>query len=132
MQETVFSKIIRREISADIVYEDNQFLAILDINPVTKGHTLLMPKAEYVWFQDMSDDLFAALALKAKELATGIKQAVGCDYVELVIQGKEVPHVHIHLIPGMVNGKTAEWSHVSYDAGEAKEFAQKISESLSK
>lgn len=127
---TIFGKIIRGEIPATKVYEDEQFLAFLDINPVAKGHTLLLPKQHYIWMQDLPDALIGDIFIKSKELIVAIKNATGCDLVEVVVEGKDVPHFHIHLIPGFLEHKNATWEHVSYEEGEALSFAEKIKSAL--
>lgn len=126
MNDTIFGKIIRGEIPAMKVYEDEKCLAFLDINPVAKGHTLLIPKEHFVWIQDVPNDLLSYLILKSKDLITSIKNSVECDFVQVVVEGKDVPHFHIHLIPGYFDHKVAVWEHVKYDDGEIGVFAEKI------
>ena len=99
MSETIFSKIIKREIPATIVYEDDELLAFLDISPVSKGHTLLVPKEHSVWMDEASDDVIKKIFVKAKEIMKAMKTSIPCDYVHLGIVGVEIPHFHIHLIP---------------------------------
>ncbi len=129
-QETIFQKIIARQIPATIVYEDDRFLAFLDINPVTKGHTLLIPKELHVWIQDMPNDLLQDIIIKAKELVVGLKKATTCDLVEIVIEGNDVPHFHIHLIPVHSKNKIATWEQTHYEDGEAQIYADKIISAL--
>ncbi len=124
--DTVFGKIIRGEIPATKIYEDEVFIAFLDINPVAKGHTLLLPKERFVWIQDVPNELLGNIFIKAKELIKAIKEGTGCDLVQVVVEGKDVPHFHIHLIPAMFDHKSAIWEHVKYDEGEASVFAEKI------
>lgn len=99
MNDCIFCKIVAGEIPAHKVYEDGQFLAFLDIHPVSKGHTLLIPKAHYAWFYDLPDELYGALFVKAKELALNLKKDQKADYVKLGIVGVDVAHAHVHLIP---------------------------------
>ncbi len=124
--DTIFGKIIRREIPATILYEDEQFIAFFDINPVAKGHTLLLPKERYVWIQDVPNETLGAIFVKVKELIPSIKTATNCDLVEIVVEGKDVPHFHIHLIPGFLNQKNATWHHTAYEEGEKDVLAEKI------
>lgn len=128
--DTIFGKIIRGEIPSTKVYEDDQFLAFLDINPVRKGHTLLMPKDRYQWIQDVPDELLSQSFIKVKDLIVAMKKATSCDYVHVVVEGVEVPHFHIHLIPSMFGHANAQWSHVKYEDGEAATFAEKIKSAL--
>lgn len=128
--DTVFGKIIRGEIPCTKIYEDDAFLAFLDINPVTKGHTLLIPKTRTIWMQDTPDETIASLFIKAKQLMTAMKQSLGCDFVELVVEGKDVPHFHIHLIPSFFDQKNAEWHYVQYEPDEQIVYAEKIKQAL--
>lgn len=127
---TVFGKIIRGEIPATKVYEDDKCLAFLDINPVSKGHTLLLPKEHHIWMQDVPDQLISYIFIKAKHLMSSIKEAFGCDFVQVIVEGKDVPHFHIHLIPRHFDHKVAEWEHVKYSDGEMVRFAEKIRQKI--
>lgn len=130
--DTIFGKIIRREIPAEIVYEDGDCLAFLDINPVNKGHLLLIPKTHYVWMQDVPNDLLSVLFVEAKKLMQVLKTVLGCDYVQVVVEGKDVPHFHIHLIPSFMDKKVVTWQHEKYGDGEMHVFAEKISKEIEK
>ncbi len=130
--KTIFEKIIDREIPADIVYEDDLSLAFLDINPVTKGHTLLISKHPYPWMTDVPDQIIAELFINAKKIMTAQKQGIECDLVQVVVVGEEVPHFHIHLIPRMIGDSPTNFSKVVYNDPTEKElFAKKISNSFS-
>ena len=96
---SIFSKIIAGQIPSYKVAEDDNFLAFLDINPLAKGHTLVIPKKEVDYIFDMEDPLYGELFVFAKKVAKGIKSVVPCDKVGLTVIGLEVPHAHIHLIP---------------------------------
>lgn len=95
----IFCKIAKKEIPSELVYEDSEFVAFFDINPVAKGHTLLVPKDHYRWFTDLPDELYDKLFRKARDIANILKIEHGADFVRLGIVGKDVPHTHIHLIP---------------------------------
>ncbi|MCA9365519.1 HIT family protein [Candidatus Kaiserbacteria bacterium] len=102
--DTIFTKIIEREIPADIVYEDDDILAFLDINPVNKGHTLVIPKKAFVNIFDAKEKIFGKMAIVAAKLGTAIKEATGADGINLIMNngeaaGQEVPHAHIHIVP---------------------------------
>jgi histidine triad (HIT) family protein len=99
MENCIFCKIAKGEISAEKIYEDETSVAFLDISPKAPGHTLLIPKAHYQWFQDVPDDISDPLFRAAKMIARDIKEKNGADYVRLGIVGTDVPHVHIHLVP---------------------------------
>ena len=96
---SVFSKIISGEIKAHVVAETVQFLAFLDINPLTEGHVLVIPKIEIGYIFDMEEDLYVGLWMFAKIVADGIKTAYPCEKVGISVIGLEVPHTHIHLMP---------------------------------
>ena len=99
---TIFTKIINGEIPSYKVAENDKFYAFLDINPLQKGHTLVVPKlsepeADYIF--DLSDDILSEMLVFAKQVARGIQGAVECKRVGVAVIGLEVPHVHMHLIP---------------------------------
>jgi len=96
---SIFTKIINREIPAYIVAEDNNFIAFLDINPLTEGHTLVVPKHEMDYIFDLPDQDVAELFVFAKCVAQSIERVVPCKRIGLSVIGLEVPHVHIHLVP---------------------------------
>lgn len=96
---TIFSRIIAGEIPCYKVAEDERFFAFLDINPLKKGHTLVVPKEEVDYLFDLSDDDLAAMQVFAKKVALAIGKAFPCRKVAQVVLGLEVPHAHIHLIP---------------------------------
>jgi histidine triad (HIT) family protein len=99
---TIFTKIINGEIPSYKVAENEKFYAFLDINPLQKGHTLVVPKladpeADYIF--DLEDNLLSEMLVFAKQVAVGIKGAIECKRVGVAVIGLEVPHVHMHLIP---------------------------------
>lgn len=96
---TIFSKIVSGEIPSFKVAETDQFLAFLDINPNTKGHTLCIPKKEVDRLFDLDDETYNGLMSFSKNIAKAIEQAIPCIRVGMTVVGLEVPHAHIHLIP---------------------------------
>ena len=96
---SIFSKIISGEIPSYKVAENEKFLAFLDINPNTKGHTLCVPKNEVDDFIDLNPELFKELIGFSRDVALAIKKTIPCKKVALSIIGLDVPHVHVHLIP---------------------------------
>ena len=96
---TIFSKIVAGEIPSYKVAEDENYYAFLDINPLTKGHTLVIPKVEEDYIFDLDDQNLSGLVLFAKKVAHKIKEQTGCVKVAMVVLGLEVAHAHIHLIP---------------------------------
>ena len=96
---SIFSKIISGEIPSFKIYEDENFLAFLDINPNTIGHTLCIPKKEVDQIFDLDDKTLSELIIFSKKIANAIKKAVVCERVGISVIGLEVPHAHVHLIP---------------------------------
>lgn len=96
---TIFSRIIAGEISSYKIAEDDRFFAFLDINPMAKGHTLVVPKQETDYIFDLDDGLLAGMILFAKKVAAAIQAVIPCNRVGMMVIGLEVPHAHIHLIP---------------------------------
>ena len=96
---TIFSRIIAGEIPCYKIAEDDRFFAFLDINPLSKGHTLVVPKVEIDYLFHLKDDMLSGLTLFAKKIALAIEKSVPCVRVGVAVIGLEVPHAHIHLIP---------------------------------
>ena len=96
---TIFTKIVKGEIPSYKIYEDDEFYAFLDINPLSKGHTLLIPKKEVDYLFDIDDKLLSDMIVVAKKIALAIEKVIACNRVGLMVIGLEVPHAHIHLIP---------------------------------
>ncbi len=99
MNNCIFCKIIKGEIPSNKTYESDKFLAFLDINPESKGHTLLIPKDHYEWIQDTPDELISEIFVVAKKLIKKLIEETGCQFVKVKVIGKDVPHFHIHLVP---------------------------------
>lgn len=96
---SIFTKIVLGEIPSYKVAEDDNFYAFLDINPIAKGHTLVIPKKEIDYLFDIEDDLYKDLWLFAREVGKAIEKVVPCERMGLTVLGLEVPHAHIHLVP---------------------------------
>ncbi|NDV82219.1 HIT family protein [Bacteroides sp. 51] len=96
---TIFSRIIAGEIPSYKIAENNKFYAFLDINPLVKGHTLVVPKQEVDYIFDLDDETLAEMHVFAKSVARAIEKAIPCKKVAVSVIGLEVPHAHIHLIP---------------------------------
>lgn len=123
----IFSKIAAGEIPSYKCAEDEQFYAFLDINPLAKGHTLVIPRREVDYIFDMDDDEIAAFQVFAKKVAVALKKAFPCKKVAQVVLGLEVPHAHIHLIPMNSEGDVDfHKEKLSLSEEEFKEIAQKI------
>lgn len=96
---TIFSKIVAGDIPSYKCAENEEFYAFLDINPVTKGHTLVIPKREVDYFFDLSDEELSRMIVFAKRVARAIKKVFPCKKVGLTVLGLDVPHAHVHLAP---------------------------------
>lgn len=96
---SIFSKIINGEIPSYKVAEDENYYAFLDIFPMAKGHTLVVPKMEVDYLFDLSPEVLAGMTLFAQKVAKGVKAAMPCSRVGVAVLGLEVPHAHIHLVP---------------------------------
>uniref|UniRef100_A0AB33IQT2 HIT family protein n=1 Tax=Prevotella sp. GTC17253 TaxID=3236793 RepID=A0AB33IQT2_9BACT len=123
----IFSKIAAGEIPSYKCAENEQFYAFLDINPLVKGHTLVIPRREVDYIFDMDDEELAAFQLFAKKVAAAIKSIFPCKKVAQIVLGLEVPHAHIHLIP--INNEADVDFHkekLQLSEEEFKEIAAKI------
>ncbi len=99
---SIFSRIVTGEIPCYKIAEDDQYLAFLDINPLAKGHTLVIPKREEDYLFDLTDEEIAGLMVFAKKVAKAIERAIPCSRIGVAVIGLEVPHAHVHLVP--ING----------------------------
>ena len=131
---TIFSKIIKGEIPSYKVAENEKFYAFLDINPLQKGHTLVVPKlaepeADYIFA--LEDEILSEMLVFAKQIAQGIKGAVECKRVGVAVIGLEVPHVHMHLIPISKEGDMSFANpKMSLPAEEMAEIANSIAKTM--
>lgn len=123
---TIFSKIAAGEIPSYKCAEDDKFYAFLDINPVKKAHTLVVPRKEVDYIFDMDDDDLAAFEVFAKKVAIAIRKAFPCKKVAQVVLGLEVNHAHIHLIPIDTEADVDFHKHVKLSEEEMKDTADKI------
>lgn len=124
---TIFTKIINGEIPAWKVAENDEFLAFLDIFPVAKGHTLVIPKKETDYIFDLDEKTYTGLNLFARKVAEGLKRAVPCKKVGSMVLGLEVPHAHIHLVPMQSEADLLNFTHkLQFSPDEFKELRDKI------
>jgi len=124
---TIFSKIIAGEIPCYKIAENERFFAFLDIRPMTKGHTLVVPKLEVDYIFDLDDDTLAAMMVFAKKVAKAIEKSVSCVRVGVTVIGLEVPHAHIHLIPiQKESDMNFQHAKLQLTSEEMQEIAQKI------
>lgn len=101
---SIFSRIVAGEIPCYKVAEDDNYFAFLDISPVAKGHTLVIPKKEVDYIFDLDDETYSGLMAFARRVARALQEAVECKRVGIAVMGLEVPHTHIHLIPITTEG----------------------------
>lgn len=127
---TIFSKIAAGEIPSFKCAEDENFYAFLDINPIVKGHTLVVPRKEIDYIFDMDDDDLAAFEVFAKKVAKAIRTAFPCKKVAQIVLGLEVNHAHIHLVPINSEADVDFHKHVQVADEEMKEIAGKIYEAF--
>ena len=123
---TIFSKIAAGEIPSYKCAESEKFYAFLDINPVTKGHTLVIPRKEVDYIFDMYDADLAEFEVFAKRVARALRQVVPCTKVAQVVLGLEVPHAHIHLLPMNSEADVDFRRHVEVGSEEQQELAARI------
>ena len=130
---TIFTRIIQGEIPSYKCAEDENFYAFLDINPIKKGHTLVVPKKEVDYLFDLPDDLLGKMQIFAKKVALAIQKAFPCRKVGQAVLGLEVNHVHIHLIPLEKEGDMIFSNpKLKLTEEEFREIAQKILENFEK
>lgn len=131
---TIFTRIIKGDIPSYKVAENEKFYAFLDINPLQKGHTLIVPKltepeADYIF--DLSDDILSEMLVFSKQVANGIKAATDCKRVGVAVIGLEVPHVHMHLIPINNEGDMSFLNpKMTLPSEEMAEIANSIAEAM--
>ena len=124
---TLFSKIVNGEIPCYKVAESDEFLAFLDIQPLTKGHVLVIPKVEVDYIFDLEDDLLGKMMIFSKQVAHKIKLAYPCKKVGVTVIGLEVPHAHIHLVPmNALADMNFSAAKLKLDSLELEQIANKI------
>ncbi len=129
--DTIFTKIIKGEIPCYKIAEDEQFFAFLDINPLAKGHTLVVPKLQNDYIFDLDDQMLADMMVFAKKVAKAIEANVPCMRIGVAVIGIEVPHTHIHLVPiNKVGDLNFANPKCQLSAEEMAEIAEKISKSV--
>lgn len=128
---SIFSKIAAGEIPSYKVAEDDKYFAFLDINPMVKGHTLVIPKQETDYIYDLDDATLAGLHVFAKKVAKAIEKAVPCKRIGVMVLGMEVPHVHIHLIPiNKESDMLLSNPKLKLEQAEFENIAQKIKDNI--
>lgn len=129
--ECIFCKIIKNEIPSSRVFEDEKLIAFLDINPVNKGHVLVVPKEHMETLLDISDNILKELMVTAKKIAKSMRKALKADGINIGMNnfppaGQAVMHAHIHIIPRFENDGLQHWPSKKYDEGEIDQIREKI------
>lgn len=128
---SIFTKIVNGEIPCHKVAETSDFLAFLDISPLAKGHTLVIPKKEVDYIFDLPDDLYSGLHLFAKKVAAAVRKTCPCERIGTAVIGLEVPHAHIHLVPiNDIGDLNFSNQRVQMSSEEMKRLAQEIHANL--
>ena len=130
MNNCIFCKIIKKEISCDKIYENKNFLVFLDIAPVSDGHVLIVPKKHIVWMQEADDKTISDIFKLTKKIMLAMKKSMKCDYVQESVVGEEIPHFHIHLIPRYFNDNLPKFPTKKYQDGESSKVAKKLTQVL--
>lgn len=129
---SIFSKIIQGEIPCYKIAENEKFFAFLDIRPVVKGHTLVVPKKETDFIFDIADEDLAEMMVFAKKVALAQKAVIPCKKVAVVVLGLEVPHAHIHLMPIQNEAEVNLRNSIEVSPEEMKQIAAKVAEQFTK
>ncbi len=132
MTETIFTKIVNGEIPASKVYEDDDFLAFMDISPVNKGHVLLITKEVFPTLNDMTEEMVGRMFQIVKMLTGPVMKASGAPMFNWYVIGDEVPHAHVHIVPRFEDDGAMRLEHKNYDEKEIDEYAESIRKELDK
>lgn len=125
--DSIFTKIINREIPGYIIEENENFIAFLDVFPLAKGHTLVVPKKQVDYIFDVDDDTYVELWKFAKKISVKVEQAIKCERIGIAVIGLEVPHAHIHLVPlNSVQDINFSRPKLQVAENEMKEILQKV------
>lgn len=128
---TLFTKIINGDIPSHKIAENDTHFAFLDINPIAKGHTLVIPKKEVDYFFDLSDDLMSDTMIFAKKVASAIDETLSPIRTGIIVEGLEVPHAHVHLVPIYKTSQKVALGHsIDVSEDEMKELADTISKGV--
>ena len=129
---TIFTRIIEGDIPAEKVYEDDNFLAFMDINPVNKGHVLVITKEPYPTLKDAPEDIVSNLFKVVHKLTPAVMKASKSELFNWYVIGDEVPHAHVHIVPRFPDDEAISLNTKKYDYDEIKVFAESIRNELKK
>jgi histidine triad (HIT) family protein len=125
-ENCIFCKIVAGEIPANKIYEDDYTLAFLSIGPKELGHTLVIPKDHFENILGTPDETLCRVMITAKKIALGIKNGLEPDGVNVAMIGKDIPHIHVHVIPRYDDKDDLSWPEIAYLPGEVEEVTMKI------
>jgi len=128
--DCIFCKIAKKEIPADIIYEDKNVIAFLDIHPLNKGHTLIIPKKHARWVWGVEN--FGEYSEVAKKVAKALQKAMKTEYIAMGVAGNEIPHAHIHLVPRFEDDGHGGWLKVENTKKISEEEMKKIAQEIRK
>ena len=132
----IFCKIVNNEIPSTKIYEDDEILSFMDINPNNKGHCLVIPKKHYETIIDIPEEILKKLIIKTQEVSKSVMDATSCHGFNIVMNNKKasgqlVPHAHFHIIPRFENDNvSSEWKTTKYNENEMQEYANAIKKKL--
>ena len=127
---SIFSKIVSNEIPSYKVYENENFLAFLDINPLKKGHTLVIPKIEVDYIFDLDPDVYHNLWDFTKKVSFALQKTISCERISISVIGLDVPHAHIHLVPINKSSDVDFSNKINISSIELEKLAKKISSNI--
>ena len=135
MTDCLFCKIANKEIPSEIVYENDDAVAFMDINPTNKGHVLVIPKKHFENILDMPDEILEKVIVAVKKVAKAVKESLNCDGFNIGMNnfpasGQVIMHAHFHIIPRYDNDGLQMWPSKKYEEGEIKAYAEKIKNQL--
>lgn len=135
MSDCIFCKIIKGEIPSSKLYENDKVFAFLDIAPVNKGHSLVIPKEHYETLMDIPDELLKEISVVVKKISSAVKKAVNADGISIgqsnyKAAGQVVPHLHFHIMPRFENDGFKFWPQSKYEEGEIESYREKIARAL--
>jgi histidine triad (HIT) family protein len=135
MEECLFCKIVKGELPSSKIYEDEDTLAFLDLFPVNKGHSLVIPKEHYETIFDVPADSLAKISLVMKNVADAVKKGVNADGISIAQSngkdaGQVIPHIHFHVMPRFKDDGLKLWPQGKYEEGEMDKFKEDISKFL--
>jgi len=135
MEKTIFSQIANREIQAEIIWEDDKFIAFLDVLPIQPGHTIVAPKEPIPELEELSTEDLGRLMVVTQKVGAALLKGLGVKGYSLFLDNKDaanqhIRHVHFHVVPRTEGDGLGRWPQTAYDAGEAGQYADKIRQAI--